>query len=137
MRRDGFVREWTAAGGATPSEVVVPIPTRFGHARLVWRQLATLPVRPDVVICASDLLAQGLLTEAHVAGVRIPDELAIVGFGNQQVAGEMRPTITTVEIDGARMGREAVELLRRRASGKPVAHRVVDVGFRIIARESA
>lgn len=137
LRRDGFVREWLAGGGEVPTEAVVPIPTRFGHARMVWRQLASLPAKPDVITCPSDLLAQGLITEALIARTRMPDELAIVGFGNLQLAGEMRPTITTVDVDGARMGREAVELLRRRTSGKPVVQRVVDVGFRIIARESA
>lgn len=137
QRRDGLVREWAHTGGGAPSETVVPIPTRFGHARLVWRELMDLRPRPDVVVCGSDLLAQGVITEALVAGVRVPDDLAVVGFGNQQVAGEMRPTITTVDVDGARIGREAVAMLKRRAGGKAVAPRVVDVGFRIIARESA
>lgn len=137
QRRDGFVREWSRAGRDAARETVVPIPTRFGHSRRVWRELSELKPRPDVVVCGSDLLAQGVITEALVAGVKVPDELAVVGFGNQQVAGEMRPTITTVDVDGARIGREAVALLKQRSAGRPPAQRVVDVGFRIIARESA
>jgi LacI family gluconate utilization system Gnt-I transcriptional repressor len=54
-----------------------------------------------------------------------------------QVAGEMRPTITTVDVDGARIGREAVRVLRQRAAGEEATKTLIDVGFRIIARESA
>lgn len=137
QRRDGFVREWTSAGTEPPAELVTPIPTRFGHARLVWRHLMNMPERPDVVVCGSDILAQGVIVEAQAAGVRVPGDLSVVGFGNLQIAGEMRPTITTVDVDGARIGREAVTVLRRRAAGEQVPQRLIDVGFRIIARESA
>jgi LacI family gluconate utilization system Gnt-I transcriptional repressor len=49
----------------------------------------------------------------------------------------MRPTITSVDVDGARIGREAVAMLKRRAAGETITERTIDVGFRIIARESA
>lgn len=137
QRRDGFLREWSAAGGATPTEIITPLPSRFGHARLVWRHLAELGQRPDAVVCGSDILAQGLIVEAQAAGLRVPGDLAVVGFGNLQVASDMRPTITTVDVDGARIGREAVAVLRRHAAGQRPTERLIDVGFRIIARESA
>jgi LacI family gluconate utilization system Gnt-I transcriptional repressor len=137
QRRDGFLKEWKARGGTRPTEITTPLPTRFGHARLVWRHLQELQVRPDVVICGSDILAQGVIVEACAAGLRVPNDIAVVGFGNLQVASDMRPTITTVDVDGARIGREAVRALRQRASGQRTGERLVDVGFRIVARESA
>lgn len=137
QRRDGFVEEWKGLGGGTPARLNVPVPTRFGHARLVWRHIQQMEEKPDVVVCGSDLLAQGVIIEAQAAGFRVPDHLAVVGFGNAAVAGDMRPSITTVDVDGARIGREAVAVLRRRAAGESVPQRVIDVGFRLIARESA
>jgi LacI family gluconate utilization system Gnt-I transcriptional repressor len=136
-RRKGFVEDWLAAGGEQPSEQRFESQTRFGHGRGAFRALRELAVRPDVVVCSSDHLAQGLLVEAQAAGIRVPDELAVVGFGNLPAAAEMRPTITTIDIDGARIGREAVTVLRRRAAGAAVSERHIDVGFRLIARESA
>jgi len=136
-RRQGFIDDWLAAGGETPTEQSFASQTRFGHGRAAFRALRELEVRPDVVVCSSDYLAQGLLVEAMAAGVKVPDELAVVGFGNMTVAAEMRPTITTVDIDGARIGREAVNVLRRRAAGETIAERHIDVGFRLVARESA
>jgi LacI family gluconate utilization system Gnt-I transcriptional repressor len=137
QRRDGFVQEWRGAGHRAPASIDVPMPTRFAHARLVWRQLVQMKQRPDVVVCGSDLLAQGLIIEAQAAGVRVPEQLAVVGFGNMAIAGDMRPSITTIDVDGARIGREAVAVLRRRAAGERVARQVIDVGFRLVARESA
>ena len=67
----------------------------------------------------------------------MPDNLAVVGFGNSSIAGEMRPTITTVEIDGARIAREAIAAIRRHGRGEALPERAIDVGFRLIARESA
>jgi LacI family gluconate utilization system Gnt-I transcriptional repressor len=92
---------------------------------------------PDVIVCGSDVLAQGVIIEAQAAGLRVPDQVAVVGFGNLAIAGDMRPSITTVDVDGARIGREAVAVLRRRATGDRIAQKVIDVGFRLIARESA
>lgn len=137
QRRDGFLEEWLSTGHAPPEVMDVPIPTRFSHARMVWRHASQLPAMPDVIVCGSDVLAQGVIIEAHNAGVRVPDQLAVVGFGNQTLAGDMRPSITTVDVDGARIGRETVAVLRRRAAGERITQKVIDVGFRLIARESA
>ena len=137
QRRDGFLEEWGRDDRQPPAVMEVPMPTRFGHARLVWRHLLQMENRPDVVVCGSDVLAQGLIIEAHAAGMRVPDELAVVGFGNLAIAGDMRPSITTIDVDGARIGREAVAVLRRRAAGEDIPTKVIDVGFRLIARESA
>lgn len=136
-RRDGFVVAWLEGKGQAPTEALFDAPTRFGQGRAAFRSLRRLAPMPDLVICSSDWLAQGVLVEAISAGVRVPDELAVIGFGNLALAAEMRPTITTVDIDGALIGREAVEVLRCRARGERVAQRKIDVGFRLIARDSA
>jgi LacI family gluconate utilization system Gnt-I transcriptional repressor len=137
QRRDGFLEEWRHTGHEAPVVIDVPLPTRFGHSRLVWRQVSQMSPLPDVIVCGSDVLAQGVIVEAQAAGIRVPDQLAVAGFGNLAIAGDMRPSITTVDVDGARIGREAVAVLRRRAAGERIAQKVIDVGFRLIARESA
>lgn len=136
MRRDGFKEEWDAQGGGPLTEDMVDIPSRFGHARRAFAEIRRLDAMPDVVVCGSDYLAQGLIVEAQAAGLKVPEDLAIMGFGNSSLAGEMRPTITTVDIDGARIAREAIAAIRRHAEGKQ-GERRIDVGFRLIARESA
>ncbi|QIK77816.1 LacI family DNA-binding transcriptional regulator [Sphingomonas piscis] len=136
-RSDAFRTEWSAQAGSTPTESVVDMPSRYGHARRVFAEIKRLSDPPDVVVCGSDHLAQGLIIEAQASGFRVPDQLGIVGFGNASIAGEMRPTITTVDIDGSRIAREAIAALARPRAERSEAERRIDVGFRLIARESA
>jgi LacI family transcriptional regulator, gluconate utilization system Gnt-I transcriptional repressor len=137
LRREGFLREWAAEGGSLPPELVVNSPGRFGDAGRCVDAICELDERPDAVVCTSDLLAQGVIIAAQAAGLRVPLDLAVIGFGNTQLADEMRPSITSVDIDGARIAREAVGILHRRAGKLPVGERRIDVGFRIIPRETA
>ena len=132
----GFTTRWVRDGGPEPTRLEVNVPSHFGQGRLSYRGLSDLPERPDVVVCGSDWIAQGLIVEAQAAGVRVPDQLAVTGFGNLRMAGDMRPTITSVDIDGTRIAREVMRVLRARAAGTPIETRI-DVGFRVIARESA
>ena len=90
-----------------------------------------------MVVCGSDYLAQGLIVEAQAAGLKVPEDLAVIGFGNSSIAGEMRPTITTIDIDGARIAREVLAAIRAHSAGEELPRRAIDVGFRLIARESA
>jgi LacI family transcriptional regulator, gluconate utilization system Gnt-I transcriptional repressor len=135
-RASGFIDRWTRDGGEVPTRLDVNVPSHFGQGRLSYRALTDLPERPDVVVCGSDWIAQGLIVEAQAAGIRVPDQIAVTGFGNLRLAGDMRPTITSVDVDGGRIAREVIRVLRARAGGEPIDTRI-DVGFRIIARESA
>ncbi|MXO71989.1 LacI family DNA-binding transcriptional regulator [Alteraurantiacibacter buctensis] len=136
-RRDAFLAEWREIASGEPSLSTVDIPSRFGHARRAFAEMRRLPQMPDVVICGSDYLAMGLVIEAQSAGLRVPDDLAVMGFGNSAIAGEMRPTITTVDVDGRRIAREAIAAITSHQKGTLPDQRLIDVGFRIIARESA
>lgn len=135
-RREGLVNEWRNLGFEEPSQSLVDMPTRFGHARGVFAEIRRMEVRPDVVICGSDHLAQGMIVEAQAAGWRVPDDLGVLGFGNSTISGEMRPTITSVEIDGARIAREVLAAIANHQQGRAFPNRKIDVGFRLIARES-
>jgi LacI family gluconate utilization system Gnt-I transcriptional repressor len=88
-------------------------------------------------VCGSDWIAQGLIVEAQAAGIRVPDQIAVTGFGNLRLAGDMRPTITSVDVDGARVARETLRVLQALSAGEALRDRHIDVGFRVIARESA
>ena len=93
------------------------------------RDLAARPA----VFCSSDLLAAGLLIEAAVQGVRIPDDLAICGFGDLEIGRAMEPALTTVSVDGAEMGQLAARCLVDRLAGNPIPRRLT-VPIEIIQR---
>ncbi|KQM27369.1 LacI family transcriptional regulator [Sphingomonas sp. Leaf11] len=135
-RAEGFRSAWRDLGGEEPKLQPVSSPSHFGQGRVAFRGLVGLDPQPDVAICGSDWIAQGLIIEAHAAGIRVPDSLAVMGFGDLRLAGDMRPTITSIDIDGHEIARETIRVLQRLAAGEPVPARL-PVGFRIIARESA
>lgn len=135
-RAMGFEARWTADGGTPPPRLSVPVPSHFGIGRAAFRAIGGMAERPDVVVCGSDWVAQGIIVEAMAAGIRVPDQMAVIGFGNLRIAGDMRPTITSVDIDGGRIARAVMEVLKARTAGDPVNTRI-DCGFRMIARESA
>lgn len=91
----------------------------------------------DAVFCSSDMLALGVLTEARVRGIAVPQQLAVMGFGDIDFAQTVSPRLSTVRIDGARMGQTAAQWIADRAEGKVVAQPIVDIGFSVVQRESA
>jgi LacI family transcriptional regulator, gluconate utilization system Gnt-I transcriptional repressor len=74
----------------------------------------------DAAFCANDLLAIGALMEARHRKLAVPTNLAIIGFGENDMAAEMLPALTTIGIDSFELGRRAGELLLQRLSGAPV-----------------
>lgn len=136
-RRTGFLEAWSVDGAAPPTEDQVDIPSGFAEARGVLAAMRRLDALPDVVVCGSDFLARGLIVEAQASGLSVPGDFAVIGFGNSSIAGDMRPTITSVDIDGVAIGREAIAILRARAAGEAISKTRIDVGFRIIARDTA
>lgn len=68
--------------------------------------------RPTGVICSSDLMAIGALQEAHALGIRVPEDLSIVGFDGIEAASWTQPPLTTVEQPIDQIAETAVEALR-------------------------
>jgi LacI family gluconate utilization system Gnt-I transcriptional repressor len=114
----------------------VPAPTTLKSGRSAIAQLLAGTPDLDAVFCSSDLLALGVLTEARVAGLAVPGQLAVVGFGDLAMAADLHPALTTVHIKGAAIGRQAAQFIVDRAEGRAVAERVVDIGFHIVERAS-
>jgi LacI family gluconate utilization system Gnt-I transcriptional repressor len=97
-----------------------------------------LKERPQVeaVFCSSDLLALGVMTEARARQISVPNDVAVMGFGDVPFVADMVPALTTVRINGGLIGTQAAGFLIDRAEGRLVEPRIVDVGFSIVERES-
>jgi LacI family gluconate utilization system Gnt-I transcriptional repressor len=135
-RVEAFQATALALGLAEPRVVAVPAPTTLQSGRQALAQLLK-GRKLDAVFCSSDLLALGVLTEARVRGVAVPEALAVVGFGDLEFAASLDPALTTVRINGAAIGRQAAAFIVERAEGRAVAQRVIDIGFAIVERDSA
>jgi LacI family gluconate utilization system Gnt-I transcriptional repressor len=136
-RRYGFARTMIEYGQAEPMHMVVDVPTTFSRGREAMRAMLEAGTRADVVVCASDWLAHGAMTEALHRGLAIPDDIAFIGFGDLEFAEALTPPLTTIAIDGTAIGSEAANLFLNRALGRSDEKRIVDVGFTLLPRQSA
>lgn len=140
-RMNAFAQECVALGmqeGRAPLPMHhVTAPTTLGQGRQGLAELLQAQPDLDAIFCSSDLLALGVMIEAQSRGIAIPEQLAVVGFGDLEFSRDLQPRLTTVRIDGTGIGQRAARFIIDRASGIEVAERVVDVGFSIIARDSA
>jgi LacI family gluconate utilization system Gnt-I transcriptional repressor len=139
VRRAGFVKAVRERRVAAPAVEVVHAPSSVGAAREALRRLLAANGKLDGVFCSSDQLAMGVLFEANARRIAVPRRLAVVGFGNVEASAHTHPSLTTVAVDGAAIGREAARMLLARLQSDAAndAPRVVDVGFHVVVRESA
>ena len=93
--------------------------------------------RPEAVFCCDDLLALGVLFECQRRGIKVPDEMSIIGFNNLEFAACAYPALATVVTPRYEMGRLAAEIVRRIIeSGQRPADNRIDVGYSLELRGS-
>jgi LacI family transcriptional regulator, gluconate utilization system Gnt-I transcriptional repressor len=137
-RARGFTQAVSKMGGTVVLEKVMPAPSTIAAGREGMRALLPLLDQRCAVFCNSDLTAFGVLTEARVQGVMVPEQLAVCGFGNLELSEMNEPPMTTVSLEGVGTGRSAAAFLLRRLAGEgPRDADRVQVPFRIIERATA
>ena len=138
QRRRGYQKALMACNLLDPSlEKHVEFPTSVGLGRQLTRELLSHHPDVDAIFFSNDDLAQGAMFEALRLGIRIPDEVAIVGFNDVEQSAQSVPTMTSVRTPRSEIGTRAAQMLLDLIDGKLVTPRSINVGFEIILRESA
>jgi LacI family transcriptional regulator len=138
-RLEGARSAWAAAG--RPDDALVVVETAaltVTEGREAGARLSGIPTgrRPTAVFCANDLLALGLLQHAISSGVRVPAELAIVGYDDIDFAAAAAVPLTSVRQPRQLLGRTAAELVLDEATNPEHAHRQVMFTPELVARVS-
>ncbi|WP_125776619.1 LacI family DNA-binding transcriptional regulator [Antribacter gilvus] len=119
-REEGFRRRAAQAGLRDDDLQVVTAETDPAGGYAAARQLLESDNRPTAIFCFNDRLAMGVYRAATELGLRIPHDLSIVGFDNQEfVADGVFPGLTTIELPHYDMGVWATEQLFDRIEGGP------------------
>ncbi|TDB76933.1 LacI family DNA-binding transcriptional regulator [Micromonospora sp. KC723] len=130
-----------AAHGDTGELRVAPTDTLTVSAgRRAAAELVTLPVRqrPTAVFCANDLIALGVLQELTTRGLRVPDDVAIVGYDDIEFAGAAAVPLSSVRQPREQLGRTAAQLLLEEAeTGATHRHRHVVFQPELVVRHSS
>ncbi|SFX26144.1 transcriptional regulator, LacI family [Azotobacter vinelandii] len=135
-RAEGFRVELAARGLPDHYELCSEEPFSIGLGGSLLAQLLERYPQVQAVFFANDDLAAGALFEAQRRGLRVPEEIALMGFNDTEIAAAVRPAISSVAVDRHGMGRRAAALLLERLAGREPPQRVIDTGFEIVARAS-
>lgn len=101
------------------------------------KELLTLRDRPTAILCANDLMALGAMEAAAELGLRVPEEVSIMGYDDQELARYTHPPLTTIVLPNYEMGRHAAELLiDTYTSGRQLRSGVIKVDGPVVERGS-
>jgi LacI family transcriptional regulator len=102
------------------------------------QELLRLSPRPSAVFAANDLMAMGALMALREAGLRVPEDMAVVGFDDIPAARLVNPPLTTIVQFQEMLGRRIAEMLFERLNGTAPAYtRAEPLPFELVVRQSA
>ena len=139
-RREGYLRALDQAGQSPdPRLMVKPL---HGSSRKGYREtqsLLALPRAdwPTAIVAISDKTALGALDALKEAGLRVPDDMALVGFDDIAESAHVTPALTTVRLPGQAIGEVAVQRLAALIDGAAVLPSKTVLYTELIVRESS
>jgi LacI family gluconate utilization system Gnt-I transcriptional repressor len=132
VRKLGLERVHVVSVGTPPITIAQGAPA-VAQLRDEWPEV-------EAAICVSDLSAFGVITACHRHGWKVPETLAVAGFGDFEISRYCWPSITTVSVDCAGIGRQAGSLMLEAIAAvhddASLAPRVITMPHAVIERES-
>jgi DNA-binding LacI/PurR family transcriptional regulator len=136
LRRLTGYRQGLELGGVQlPDERVVVGPVTFDGGVAAFHRIWEDGLRPTAVLAMSDIMAIGVIAAARELGLRVPEDLSVIGFDDLEIAAHANPPLTTVHQPIAQKGEEAARLLLRmieKPDERP-GHKTLDTRFIIRA----
>lgn len=101
------------------------------------KQLFEKQAKPQAIVAANDLMAIGVMKTCEEAGLSIPDDIAIVGMDNLDIASRVYPKLTSVSLMQEEIGRHAAQILMDRLHGNNNSEGQIKLLPRLVVRESS
>lgn len=132
-RQRGYEEALRDHGFAPVADLVKHVPPRIETGRSATLELLALPVPPDAIIASNSLLAAGALQAIHQRVLRVPDDVALVGFDDTTWASLVQPQMTVLAQPTDEIGRTATALLLERIADpqRPIRKIVLQGQLRI------
>jgi LacI family transcriptional regulator len=101
------------------------------------QKLMSLPQPPDAVFCGNDTTALSSMIYLRDNGIRIPEDVGIVGFSNEPFSRVVSPSISTIAMPGFMMGQKAAEMILKQIEFKEKTFSTLVMPTELIIRESS
>ncbi|WP_299547242.1 LacI family DNA-binding transcriptional regulator [Seonamhaeicola sp.] len=120
-------------------ELIVECNLRLADGRRIMRQLLELDERPDAVYASGDYAALGALQVLQESNIKVPEEIALIGFSNEPFTSFVSPSISTVNQHSEAMGKLAAETFLNRIENpsEKVSLNKITLNTELIIRESS
>ena len=135
-RLHGYMAAMRSAGVGVEDEYVLSGHFRSEHGAKGMKYLLGLDQPPTAIFAGSDSIALGVLAEARRQGIRVPEDMSLVGFDGTYQAEESVPPLTSVSQPLQEMGATALRFVLRQMRGELLDSRRVELATQLVVRES-
>jgi LacI family transcriptional regulator len=134
-RQNAFIKSLNECGITPNSAWLVEGDHTIEGGMLAMEKILCGEKRPSALMCSNDMTALGVLHKAYRAGLRVPDDLSLIGFDDIHMAQVIIPPLTTIQMSRIELAHAAVAALRARVEGTE-AQREYLIETRLVVRES-
>lgn len=136
-RREGMVAERARLELPARPEWIIRGDFSLESGHEAAKRILSMQDRPTAVFCSADMVAFGLIAGLIAGGLRVPEDISVVGFDDIEMSGSYVPSLTTIRQDRHRLGRRAAEvLLDRLASSNHQCEVETPVPVELVVRAS-
>ena len=137
-RKKGYTNALLDHGLPVDEELIIVNNLTRADGLMAIQQLLKLEKRPDAIFCGNDTTALSAILYLKEVGIKVPDEIAIVGFSNEPFSEVVTPSISTIRQPGFEMGQKAAQMLIKQIENKERSEifETVTMPTELIIRES-
>jgi LacI family repressor for deo operon, udp, cdd, tsx, nupC, and nupG len=136
-RENGYMQALSEAGLNINENWIIRLSTSSYFLALSYiRQMLERPDRPDAIFACSDTYGMAAINAAQQLGIKVPEELSVIGFDNTSASSMTNPTLTTVAQPMVQLGSQACELLIEKIRTKNTANQQIILDTELVVRNS-
>ncbi|HCH0915078.1 TPA: substrate-binding domain-containing protein [Vibrio parahaemolyticus] len=136
MRYEGYKRAMNEAGLDFNANWIIESDFECEGGYQAFKKMAERGTLPSSIFISNDMMAMGVINAANELGIKVPDDLSIIGYDDIHIAKFMSPSLTTIHQPKYRLGQAAVETLVRRLDDKSNEAQVVQLEPTLVVRNS-
>ncbi|ANQ58241.1 substrate-binding domain-containing protein [Vibrio parahaemolyticus] len=136
MRYEGYKRAMNEAGLEFNANWIIESDFECEGGYQAFKKMAERGTLPSSIFVSNDMMAMGVINAANELGIKVPDDLSIIGYDDIHIAKFMSPSLTTIHQPKYRLGQAAVETLVRRLDDKSNEAQVVQLEPTLVIRNS-
>lgn len=136
-RIEGFVKTLAKYDIPVDDRFIADIEPALEDGEEIMTRMLRGGDRPTAFFCTNDTIAAGAMKAVTRAGLRVPEDIAIIGFDDSYISRVVEPELTTVRIDAAKMGCLAMQTLFDLIAGMPVEKAHIQIPTELIVRGTA